>query len=601
MIFFAFSERDADVLKQMGLTVATAKGSGWRKEMAVKLRGREVVILPRNCEGDEKLAERICSDLRDCAFRRAILPKLCPEKDGGVAEFEAAGGTREELLQRADALTFMSASWAYLNQRGEMQVKPSMLADAFSRNEKFIIVRNPLDDNDLFYLFRGGVYRRQNKAQLKGLLREWVPICYQRDSQIAEAMRTLFELGGKVHEFEQLDADERFVNFRNGLLDLQSWNLVKHSPDVLSTLQLPYSLDPAAHDMPVFDAFRRDFFTREDGHVDADDEKILQEFLGLAISNVYFYRVKKAMFLCSICGNTGKTLLMNLLQTILGEENITSVPLQNMNEASGRFTIGTALGKRMIINGDQSGSVVCDSSIFKQLTGGDRTKMEAKGRQPLMVRYRGGILVSCNGLPSFSDDKGAHVFERILLIRSTNVIPPERRDPELLDRMRPEIPAIINWCLAGLRRLQANGWKFTRSASSEEAGEEYRMQLDSVYRFIHEYERDGRRFEITGNRADQYPKAEFYAAYEVWCKDPEVDVSPVKRKNLDARLIGMGLETDRHGNAGRRRGIYTIRGLRFEPETSGLFDGKSPPGGQKSPLPAPEFVRAGVYEEIPFR
>jgi len=167
--------------------------------------------------------------------------------------------------------------------------------------------------------------------------------------------------------------------------------------------------------------------------------------------------------------------------------------------------------------------------------------------------------------------------------------------------MRPEIPAIINWCLSGLRRLQANGWKFTRSASSEEAGEEYRMQLDSVYRFIHEYERDGRRFDVTGNRADQYPKAEFYAAYEAWCRDPEVDVSPVKRKNLDARLIGMGLETDRHGNAGRRRGIYTIRGLRFEPETSGLFDGKSPPGGLKSPLPAPEFVRAGVYEEIPFR
>ena len=149
--------------------------------------------------------------------------------------------------------------------------------------------------------------------------------------------------------------------------------------------------------------------------------------------------------------------------------------------------MGTALGKRMIINGDQTESDIGDSSYFKQLTGGDRTKMESKNKQPLMVRYRGGIMVGCNGLPSFMDDRGEHVFERLLLIMCTNVIPEEKRDAALLDKMKPEIPAIINWFLEGLKRLIANGYKFTRSKSAEDAVKEYRQRLDSVYRFINEW------------------------------------------------------------------------------------------------------------------
>ena len=599
-VYIVEGEKDVETLRKLHYTATTAGAvGGWKKEYAKHFIGATVNILPDNDKPGETLAEEIRRDLKPYAFTVRVIHKISSIQKGDITDFfEKEGGTLEAFKSRVQNTEGIIAPWAYLNSRDEVNIKPSQLAVSFSKVMDYIIVRNPLDDNDLFYGFEGGVYRRKNKAQIKSSLRKFVPVAYQKDAQIAEAQRTLFELGTKIHSFDDLDANERYINFKNGLLDLRQWELVPHDSEVISTIQLQFDYDPTIKDKPVFDRYINDLFTREDGEIDHDSMKILQEFCGLAISNIYVYRAKKALFLCSIRGNTGKTQLLNLVQLILGEENATSIPIQHMNENTGRFTMGTALGKRMIINGDQTESDIGDSSYFKQLTGGDRTKMESKNKQPLMVRYRGGIMVGCNGLPSFTDDKGEHVFERLLLIMCTNVIPEEKRDAALLDKMKPEIPAIINWFLEGLKRLIANGYKFTRSKSAEDAVKEYRQRLDSVYRFINEWNGSvavgnektssnvygyTEHFEITKNRADQYPKNTFYDSYTAWCEDPDIDLTPIKKKNLNQRLEALGLEVDPRGVYKDRHGIYTIRGLKKTYTKLGDIDSRLTFSGEKSP------------------
>lgn len=568
-VYLVGGKADADALKTLHYT-ATYMVGGWRREFAAYFKGANLVIIPDNDADQEAQADQISNDLRKYAFQVVVLKKLSDRAGGNVVEFFADGGSIDDFKEEVGKVYDVDdagwlASWAYTTKQGDINVKPSALASNFSKVVDYIIVRNPLDDNDLFYAFENGVYRRQNKAQIKGSLRQFVPIAWQKDNQIAEAQRTIFELGKKIYSFDDLDANERYINFRNGLYDLKQKKLVPHNPNVLSTIQLAFDYDPENNERPVFTKFMDDFFTREDGQVDRDSMKILQEFAGLAISNIFVYRAKKALFLCSLRGNTGKSVFMNLVQYIIGEDNVTSVPIQHMNESTGRFTMGTALGKRMIINGDQTESDVADSSYFKQLTGGDRTKMENKQQKPLMVRFRGGIMVGCNGLPSFTDDKGEHVFERLLLIMVTNVIPEEKRDSMLLDKLKPEVPAIINWLLEGLHRLIENDFKFSRSEASETAVQTYREQLDSVYRFIQEYRTDnGERYVITRDRSDQVTKASFYDAYQKWCTSDDVDLTPVKKKNINQRLEVLGCEMDSRGNAEGKRGVYTIRGMKKE-------------------------------------
>ena len=110
----------------------------------------------------------------------------------------------------------------------------------------------------------------------------------------------------------------------------------------------------------------------------------------------------------------------------------------------------------------------------------------------------------------------------------------------------------------------SQGYKFTKSEATEKALHEYREQLDSVYRFIHEFRIGGEHFVITKDRADQVSKNTFYTQYENWCNDDETDLTPVKKKNLNQRLEAMGLEVDPRGNTQTQRGVYTIRGLAWK-------------------------------------
>lgn len=568
-VYLVGDTQDMHGLRTMGLT-STALSGPWDKALSSYFVGARLRIVPDNSPEAENQARRIKKDLKQWAFSVAIVEKVSADPGGNVSECIAHGVTQEDLKEKLKSAPADLASWAYTNDRGNVNISPSVLASNFSKVVNYVIVRNPVDDNDLFYGYRHGVYCRWNKAQVKAALRKFVPLTYQKDGQIAEAQRTTLELDDKILTIEDLNSDERYINFKNGLYDLQKRELVPHTPDLISTIQLGFDYDPEDQERPVFSKFMDDLFTKEDGTIDTDSMKILQEFCGLAISNVYVYRVKKALFLCSLRGNTGKSVLMNLLQYIIGEDNVTSVPIQNMNESS-KFAMGTILGKRMIINGDQTESDISDSSYFKQLTGGDRTKMEGKGKQPVMIRYRGGIMVGCNGLPSFTDDKGEHIFERLLLIMCNNVIPEEKRDSSLLDKMKTEAPAIINYFLEGLHRLIDNDYKFTRSEATVEAAHQYREQLDSVYRFIHEYTEDGYYFEVTHNPLDQVAKNRFYEAYVKWCYDPENELRPIRKKNLNQRLDALGLDGSRKGWSGSRRGIYTIKGLRWTDGTEDKF------------------------------
>ena len=204
-VYYVEGEKDCLTLKKYHYTATTAGAvGGWKKDYARYFIGATVNILPDNDKPGETLAEQIAKDLKPYAFTVRLIYKISSLPKGDVTDFfEKEGGTLEEFQSRV--------------HRDEVNIKPSQLAVSFSKVMDYIIVRNPLDDNDLFYGFDGGVYRRKNKAQIKSELRRFVPTTYQRDNQIAEAQRTLFELGAKIHSFDELDSDERYINFKKSM------------------------------------------------------------------------------------------------------------------------------------------------------------------------------------------------------------------------------------------------------------------------------------------------------------------------------------------------------------------------------------------------
>ena len=56
---------------------------------------------------------------------------------------------------------------------------------------------------------------------------------------------------------EELNTDEDIINFQNGLLRLSDMTLLPHTPELITTIQLPCDWPPAPSETPVYDRYMK--------------------------------------------------------------------------------------------------------------------------------------------------------------------------------------------------------------------------------------------------------------------------------------------------------------------------------------------------------
>ena len=556
-VYIVEGEKDVETLRNLGYTATTAGGvNDWRKEYAAYFTGARVIILPDNDGPGLELKERILRDLKHYAHSIRWTITSTADKGDVTDYLQKEGHSKDDLKQLIDAAENVGAPWLYLTGKGEnktLRINGGILADSISRGLPYLVVRRPGEEKDDFYLYEHGVYNRCNRNKAKSAILRYIPMSLASDNLLNNVYNMLICQEKNICTFKDLDLSEKYINLRNGLYNLETRQLEPHSPKLYSTTQLSCEYHPENISMPVFDRYMDDLCRDRNGAVDEQKKAVLQEYGGVLLSNVRVYRTKLCLVLWSLLGNTGKTQFINLIAALLGEDKTANIPIQNMNEES-KFALGSIVGKRLVNVGDQTSNEIKDSSIFKQLTGGDEIKCESKGKQPFNYRYPGGIIIACNNLPTFKDDKGGHLFERLCVVPCSNTIEQDRRDGFILDKMLRERTAIFNWFLEGLHRLIGNGFKVTRSAACEEALKEYREKMDTVYRYLSEF------CIITGDRSDMVSKPKFENDYMQWCKDNEY--RSVNKQNIKDRMEANGCPADK-GNLDGQRGVMVYRYLKY--------------------------------------
>ncbi len=555
-VYIVEGEKDVETLRKLGYTATTAGGvNEWRKEYAAYFTGAKVVILPDNDNPGLNLKDQIVKDLKH--YAHSIRWTITSKRDkGDVSDYLLQEGhTKENLKVLVSAAENIGAPWLYLAGKGENQtlkINGGILADSISRGLSYLIVRLPDDDKDDFYLYEHGVYNKCNRNKVKSIILRYIPMNLASDNLVNNVYNLLLCQERNICSFRDLDVDEKYINLRNGLYNIKTQQLESHTPKLYSTIQLSCEYQPENNNRPVFEHYINDLCSDQEGNVDQEKKAVLQEYGGLLLSSIRVYRTKLCLVLWSLLGNTGKTQYISLLGELLGKEKTANISIQNMNEAS-KFALGGIVGKRMINVGDQTSSEIKDSSVFKQLTGGDDIKCEKKGKQPFNYRFPGGIIIACNNLPTFTDDKGGHLFERLCIVPCSNTIAQERRDGALLDKMLEERSAIFNWFLEGLHRLLNNNFRITKSRACELALNEFREKMDTVYRFLSEF------YIITEDRSDMVSKREFDDVYIDWCK--RMGYTSVNRQNIKDRMEANGCIANQ-GRVNGKAGIMVYRNLK---------------------------------------
>jgi hypothetical protein len=192
------------------------------------------------------------------------------------------------------------------------------LADAIQRTELFA-----KDQGGRLHHFKDGVYKPRGEeivfACTKRLLEEsklsskWSS---HRASEVAEYIRVDAQT---LWERPPLDV----VNVTNGLLQVESRELLKHSPDHLSPVQLPVGYDPEAVCL-CWDQFVEEVFPE-------DSRCLAWEIPGCLM--IPETSIQKAVLLLGMGGNGRSTYLAGLYAFLGGSNNVSTLSLHKIDQS----------------------------------------------------------------------------------------------------------------------------------------------------------------------------------------------------------------------------------------------------------------------------
>ena len=427
--------------------------------------------------------------------------------------------------EKAREIAKDGGNYLYYSDRGTLCVNSSLLAEHIRKTSDYFIVKKQGSETEFVYWYQDGCYRHISSGELKSKIKEFIPLDIRRPKQWEDTYKDILTDNVFVR-FEDLNNESNLINFRNGLYDIQKDELMEHSPDYKITFQCDCNYNP---DAPEPKTLLKYLETLTEG--DADLKATLQEWFGLIISNYNANMCKKSVALFG-SGDTGKSKYISMMAELIGIDNICSTPIQDL---SSRFGAGNLYGTKAVIIDDQKGENIEDGSTYKAITGMGIIQAELKGKQAFTFLYKGGITFTCNAMPYIKDDKGSHMFERMLIVPCDNVIPDEEKDPLLMDKLISEKEGIVLWALEGLKRLISNKFKLTISERSRVAMKEYRAMNDSFYKFLTEC------YDLTRDKAHRIKKTELEDTYHTWATMNGIE--EIKKKNIKerAKLSGINL------------------------------------------------------------
>ena len=414
---------------------------------------------------------------------------------------------------------------------GGLRFLPGVLAREMAETQRVFYAA------EQHYAYRAGVYEEMSVMEAQRLVQEKMLVRETKMNQITDAEKQWRLLAQK--DIRELNANPYIINVRNGLYNVLEDTLTEHTPDYYSTVQLAVNYDRNA-DCPLFKKYLGESMGGDEGQV-----KLIQEMLGYFLIPV---NSAQKCFVIVGAAAAGKSVLLRVLNDVLlGRRNVSNVSWQALNE---RFKPAELFGKLANIFADLPTKNIDDNGIFKALVGEDYLTVEKKNKNPFSFQSSARLLFSCNSIPMNYGDRSEGFYRRLIIIRFNRTVPPEKRDPELLEKFRMEADGIFQFALEGLRRLMNHRFRFSETEVNAAELQRYREESDSVLSFAKE------RCELgEGYTAGS---TELFNAYKGYCE--ECGLKPYSQKKFVQQITsacpGVTRDIDRMA---RRRVLNGIR------------------------------------------
>ena len=414
----------------------------------------------------------------------------------------------------------------------------SEIADVFIENFHFVTIMQ----TDEILMYKNGVYKHGAEALIKKEIESVIPPEILTENIIKEVLghirRTTYE------PLEKLNSDPYIINLKNGLLDIRTFEFKNHSPDFLSTIQLPVNYDPKAKSELWERVLHEDLYE--------EDIQVLQEAFGYALFPDN--RAQKMVILLG-SGSNGKSLILHVLEELLGKDNVSHIAPQTL--VTNDFSLSVLQDKLANIYADLPNLPMQTVGKLKALVSGDTITADKKFKEPFDIQNKTKFYFSANVLPKVADDTIAF-FRRLIIIPFPKTFDESQADPDLFEKLtRPEeLSGILNWALEGLKRLIQNHFKFSYHKSVEEIMDMYTRASDPVKSFLDE--------ETVEDPNAWIPKQELYRAYVEYVNSHKL-ASPLSQTTFFRNLLKYRKLATEHKNVKGQR-VWVFVGIRLKNE-----------------------------------
>ncbi|MBC9910569.1 DNA primase [Chitinophaga varians] len=316
------------------------------------------------------------------------------------------------------------------------------------------------------------------------------------------------------------------INLQNGTFEItpDGTRLRGFRHEDFITYQLPFSFDEAAT-APLFTQYLNTVLP------DIQRQRVLAEYIGYLFIHPGTLKLEKSLLLYG-SGANGKSVFFEVINALLGTENVCNYSLQSLTDTTGYFRAKLA-NKLVNYASEINGNL--EASIFKQLASGEPVEARQPYGQAFNLTHYAKLIFNCNELPKAVEHTHAF-FRRFLIIPFDVTIPPEAQDKELSKKIiQQELSGVFNWVLAGLHRLlkQKN---FSDCDAAKQQLQQYQRQSDSVLMFLEE----------EGYKPSQIgflPLQQLYTLYKIFCADNGYRLC--SNKTVSERLRSHGYEMER--------------------------------------------------------
>jgi putative DNA primase/helicase len=408
-----------------------------------------------------------------------------------------------------------SNSWCHFKDNKQKWVKDNMnfimqsaikVTDnmIFEASNKSIEVSEKYEDRKYLMYESSQLLKYAQSAQMKSRLDAMIALA-SSDTDIAVSQ-------------EIIDNNDMLLGCENGIIDLDTCKVRNGKPEDYITLSSNVAYDNTAK-CTKWEKYL------EEMQPDADVRKWIQKYIGYCMTGATNEQIFTIM--CGD-GSNGKSVFTNTIKTLFGNYSATTsfeTFAEHSTEAI-RNDLARLNKIRLVVASESNETVKLDEGLMKLITGGEKIESRFLHKEFFEYQPKFKIILVTNNLPKITG-KDYGIWRRIVLIPWAIKVSDATRDFGLEEKLKSEMPGILNWSLMGLKLFKKEGLKLP--VALEKARSVFKSQSDDLTDWFAEF-----------LMLDKYAKTSVFSlveSYNVWAK--KMGRSILSDKKLSQQLNEM--------------------------------------------------------------